>query len=98
MTTGSFWFGVVIGFITYRTLKRKASTGISDIASVIGALGGAGVLRLFPAGTTQFDAYATGLAAGFFGYLALSLIIAAIYAEGGSPRKGASAANEFLGS
>ena len=39
---GGFWFGLVIGFVTYRTLKHKTSTGLSDIAAVVGAIGGDG--------------------------------------------------------
>jgi hypothetical protein len=42
--------------------------------------------------------YAFGLAAGFFGYLAVSLIVAAFVArDGEDPRKAAKTANEFLG-
>ena len=75
MGTGSFWFGVVIGYITYRTLRHKATTGMGDIASVIGAVGGGAVLKLFPSGTDSFDSYAFGLAVGFFVYLGISLVI-----------------------
>jgi hypothetical protein len=72
-TSGAFWFGIVVGYITYRTLRRKKDAGISDIASVIGAVGGAAVLALFPADSSRFDFYAIGLAAGFFLYLLASL-------------------------
>lgn len=75
MASGPFWFGVVIGYITYRTLRHKASTGLGDIAAVIGAVGGGAVLKLFPSGTNSFDLYCFGLAAGFFIYLAISLLI-----------------------
>ena len=71
---GGFYFGLVIGFITYRTLRRTASNGISDIASVIGAVGGGAILTLFPAGSEQFNAYAFGLAAGFFLYFGLAVL------------------------
>jgi zinc transporter ZupT len=76
LESGAFWFGVVIGFITYRTLKHKKEVGISDIATVLGAVGGAAVLALFPVDSNRFDFYAIGLAAGFFLYLALSMLLA----------------------
>lgn len=98
VTYGPFWFGFVIGFVTYRTLKHKAATGISDIAAVIGAIGGAGVLKLFPAGSDTFDLYAVGLASGFFLYLLLSIGIAAVFLpREGSGKKAAQVAKEFLG-
>lgn len=97
-SSGAFWFGLVIGYITYRTLRHKTSSGLSDIAAVIGAVGGGAVLQLFPTGTAGFDQYAAGLAAGFFIYLALSLFIAAWFTRrDGSAKKGGQAANEFLG-
>ena len=75
--SGAFWFGIVVGFVTYRTLKHKDTTGISDIASVIAAIGGSAVLTLFPVDTQRFDFYAIGLAAGFFFYLIVSLAVTA---------------------
>jgi hypothetical protein len=74
LATGAFWFGLVIGFITYRTLRHKKEAGISDIATVIGAVGGAAILALFPAQSSSFDYYAAGLAAGFFIYLGFAVI------------------------
>ena len=38
---GALCFGLVIGWVTYRTLRRKeGSNALSDIATVIGAVGG----------------------------------------------------------
>ena len=72
---GAGCFGLVIGWITYRTLRRKAqATRLSDIASVIGAVGGAAVTALFKS-ETLFAAYSIGLAIGFFAYLIVSLLI-----------------------
>jgi NhaP-type Na+/H+ or K+/H+ antiporter len=72
---GSISFGVVIGWITYRTLRRKADrAAMSDIASVIGAVGGAGVTALFKA-PELFGGYSIGLAIGFFLYLIVSIAI-----------------------
>jgi hypothetical protein len=83
--SGAFWFGLVIGYITYRTLRRKKDSAISDIAAVIGAVGGAAVVGLFPADSVRFDFYAIGLAIGFFLYLAASMALST------------TKANEFLG-
>ncbi|HKO99857.1 MAG TPA: hypothetical protein VJU86_22975 [Pyrinomonadaceae bacterium] len=72
---GAFAFGFVIGWICYRTLRRKeGSTALSDIATVIGAVGGASVLALFKS-QDLFSGYAIGLAVGFFLYLVVSFII-----------------------
>jgi uncharacterized membrane protein YeaQ/YmgE (transglycosylase-associated protein family) len=68
---GSVLFGVVIGWITYRTLVRRAgAVDLSDIATVIGAVGGGAVLAIFD-DDHLFGLYAIGLAVGFFSYLAL---------------------------
>lgn len=74
--TGAFWFGIVIGFITYRTLRHKKAAGISDIAAVIGAVGGTAIIALFPTQSGNFDNYAYGLAAGLFVYLAFAIMFA----------------------
>lgn len=75
MGSGAFWFGVVIGFVTYRTLHHKKEAVIGDLAAVFGAIGGAAVLSLFPLEGGRFDEYAFGLAFGFFLYLVISLVI-----------------------
>jgi len=65
---GASCFGLVVGWVTYRTLRRRSGdTGVSDIATVIGAVGGAAVTGLFKA-PDLFGAYSIGLAIGFFGY------------------------------
>jgi hypothetical protein len=73
---GAFVFGIVVGWITYRTLRRSESGGISDIATVIGAVGGAAVTALFPQETGAFGAYCIGLGIGFFVYLGVALLLA----------------------
>ncbi len=65
---GALLFGVVIGWVTYRTLRHNKEVGLGDIATVIGAVGGAAITALFPASTGTFGAYCVGLALGFFGY------------------------------
>lgn len=73
---GAAAFGIVTGYVTYRTLRRVKTSGLSDIATVIGIVGGAAITALFPATSEAFGAYGVGLAAGFFIYLALSLFVA----------------------
>jgi hypothetical protein len=72
---GALCFGLVVGWITYRTLRRTKTSGLSDIATVIGAVGGAAVLSLFPANTDAFGSYSIGLLIGFFAYLVVAGII-----------------------
>jgi len=69
---GALCFGVVVGWITYRTLRRSTTTGLSDIATVIGALGGAAITGIWKPGTGAFGAYCIGLIFGFFGYLRIA--------------------------
>jgi NhaP-type Na+/H+ or K+/H+ antiporter len=68
---GAVCFGVVVGWIVYRTLRRSSDkVRLSDIATVIGAVGGAAVTTPFD-NESLFGCYSIGLAAGFFGYLIL---------------------------
>ena len=72
---GSVLFGIVIGWITYRTLIRRAGgVDLSDIATVVGAVGGGAVLAIFD-DDHLFGLYAIGLAIGFFAYLALFYVL-----------------------
>lgn len=75
-TAGSICFGVVIGWITYRTLRRReGNVMLSDIATVLGVIGGAGITTLF--GKTEiFGGYCIGLAIGFFSYLVIAMATA----------------------
>lgn len=72
---GALSFGLVVGWITYRTLRRTKPTGLSDIATVIGAVGGVAVISLFPKEDGAFSSYCIGLAIGFFGYLITAGIV-----------------------
>jgi hypothetical protein len=68
---GAFLFGIVVGWITYRTLRRQGETvALSNIASVIAAIGGGAVTALFKE-QELFSWYCIGLSIGFFGYLIL---------------------------
>jgi hypothetical protein len=68
---GAYLFGVVVGWLTYYILAHGGERNIKDIAVVIGSIGGAAVLALFPAQTVLFGAYGIGLAIGFFLYWAI---------------------------
>ena len=68
---GALCFGVVIGWIVYRTMRRTEDrVQVSDLASVIGAVGGGAVTALFDS-QHLFAWYSIGLTGGFFGYLLL---------------------------
>jgi NhaP-type Na+/H+ or K+/H+ antiporter len=74
---GGLFFGLVIGWITYRTLRRReGATQLSDIATVLAALGGATVTALPFGESNVFGLYAIGLAIGFFGYLFMAVRLA----------------------
>lgn len=78
---GALAFGVVIGWVTYRTLRNSEVGGLADIATVIGAVGGAAVTALFPTETGAFGAYCIGLAIGFFAYLRTAIKLAERYGD-----------------
>jgi len=71
---GAVVFGIVIGWVTYRTLRRQnESVALSNIATVIGAVGGAAVTGLFSG--ELFAWYSIGLGVGFFLYLVLAVTL-----------------------
>jgi hypothetical protein len=73
---GAFGFGLVIGWFTYFVNRhRKDEITLADVATIIGALGGAAVLALFPAKSALFGAYGVGLAVGFFAYFGLLVLM-----------------------
>jgi hypothetical protein len=73
---GASCFGLVVGWITYRTLMRSrgGEARITDLAAVVGVIGGGAVTAVFQE-PALFGAYAIGLAVGFFAYLALSFAL-----------------------
>lgn len=84
---GPFCFGLVIGWVTYRTLRRKAdAVALGDIAAVLGAVGGATIVALFK--NSAFDAYCVGLAVGFFAYFVVSLIVDSVIKKPGDTGAG----------
>ena len=69
---GAFCFGLVIGWVTYRTLRRTNETvALSNIATVLGAVGGGAVTALFNT-KELFAWYSIGLTVGFVLYLILA--------------------------
>jgi NhaP-type Na+/H+ or K+/H+ antiporter len=69
---GAFFFGLVVGWVTYRTLRREGSSAhISDLAAVIAAIGGSTITNVIS--EALFGWYSIGLAVGFFGYYGLSI-------------------------
>jgi ABC-type protease/lipase transport system fused ATPase/permease subunit len=72
---GADCFGLVVGWVTYRTLRRKeGTTQLSDLATVIAAIGGAAVTKLFD-NPNLFGWYCIGLAVGFFLYFIIAVIV-----------------------
>jgi hypothetical protein len=64
---GAGCFGAAIGFVAWQVVRAgETSFDVKQFAALIGALLGAVVLSAFPAGTTLFAAYSSGLALGFF--------------------------------
>jgi hypothetical protein len=74
---GACCFGIAVGYITYRTLVRTTDkTAISDLATVIGAVGGAAVTGLFdPSRGDAFGWYSIGLLAGIASFFLLYLAL-----------------------
>jgi hypothetical protein len=69
---GAVCFGLVVGYITYRTLARTEKAAISDLAAVIGAIGGAAVTGLYdPHHGNLFGYYAIGLSVGMATWLTI---------------------------
>ncbi len=72
---GAIGFGVLIGwYVYYVNRHRTDQVQFGDIVTLIGALGGAAILAIFPAKSELFGAYGIGLFVGFFGYF-LALVI-----------------------
>jgi len=73
---GAGAFGAVVGWYVYYINRwRKDDVQLSDIVTLVGAIGGAAVLALFPAKSDLFGAYGIGLASGFFVYFFILIIM-----------------------
>ena len=69
VSIGAVCFGIVIGYVTYRTLVRKGSAVITDIAGVVGAVGGGTVTVWFDHSKgDSFAYYSMGLLGGMILY------------------------------
>ncbi len=76
MSVGAFCFGAAVGYITYRTLVRTEKSNVSDIATVVGAVGGAAVTGLFdPQHGDTFGWYSIGLITGIAAFFLLFLVL-----------------------
>ena len=76
---GAGGFGALIGwYVYYINRYRKSEVQLTDIVTLIGAIGGAAVLALFPAKSDLFGAYGIGLAVGFFGYFFILIILVGV--------------------
>jgi hypothetical protein len=72
---GSFAFGVFLGWFAYFVNRHRTGVvKLTDLGTVIAAVGAGAVLALFPAGTDMFGAYGIGLAVGFFAQLLILVI------------------------
>ena len=94
---GAGAFGAVVGWYVYYINRwRKDDVQLSDIVTLVGAIGGAAVLALFPAKSDLFGAYGIGLAAGFFLYFFVLVVLvnkspdftAAWFLDGRAPKLG----------
>ena len=73
---GAGAFGAVVGWYVYYINRwRKDDVQLSDIVTLIGAVGGAAIMALFPEKTDLFGAYGIGLASGFFLYFFILVIL-----------------------
>lgn len=73
---GAGGFGAIIGwYIYYINRYRKSDVQFSDLVTVIGIIGGSGILKLFEKGTDLFGAYGIGLFCGFFSYFIVLTIL-----------------------
>ena len=76
---GAFGFGLLIGwYVYYINRYRTGEVQFSDLVTVIGVIGGAGILALFKPESDLFGAYGIGLAVGFFLYFIVLIILVAV--------------------
>jgi hypothetical protein len=73
---GAGCFGAIIGwYVYYINRYRKGDVQLGDLVTVIGVIGGAGILALFKPESDLFGAYGIGLAIGFFSYFLILIIL-----------------------
>ncbi|HEY0625860.1 MAG TPA: hypothetical protein VGD10_03920 [Allosphingosinicella sp.] len=77
--TGALAFGLVIGWFLYLVNRyRRGDVQLGDITTVVAAIGGAAVTRLFSESGALFGAYGVGLAIGFFGYFIILAVMVSV--------------------
>ena len=75
---GAAFFGALIGWYVYFLNRyRTGDVQISDLATLLGVIGGGAVLTLFPAKSDLFGAYGVGLFSGFFLYFLMLMFMVA---------------------
>ena len=73
---GAGGFGAIIGWYLYMINRyRTSEVQLSDIVTLVGAIGGSAILGLFKQGTDLFGAYGIGLATGFFSYYLILIVL-----------------------
>jgi len=76
---GALAFGLVLGWNVYFVNRyRRGDISFGDLATLLGVIGGAAVLSLFPNNTDLFGAYGVGLGVGFFTYFAVLMAMVRI--------------------
>jgi hypothetical protein len=76
---GAGAFGAIIGwYIYYINRQRREEVTATDLVTLIGIVGGSAILKLFPEQTNLFGAYGIGLAAGFFGYFLIMVLLVVV--------------------
>jgi len=75
---GAAGFGMVVGWNVYYVNRYRKDVVIGDLAGLVGAVGGAGVMAFFDEKTVAFAFYGFGLAVGFFGYFLVLLLFVAL--------------------
>jgi hypothetical protein len=76
---GAFGFGLLIGwYVYYINRYRTGDVQFSDLVTVIGVIGGAAILALFKPESDLFGAYGVGLAAGFFLYFLVLIVLVGV--------------------
>ncbi len=76
---GAGAFGCIIGwYVYYINRHRKDDVKLSDLATVIGIIGGGAILALFPARSDLFGMYGIGLFIGFFAYFLILVVLVSI--------------------
>jgi hypothetical protein len=73
---GAVCFGVVVGYLTYRTLVRTGTkSSLDDLPAVLAVIGGGVITGLFPARSELFGWYAIGLLAGMVLFFLVYLVL-----------------------